>query len=406
MILRRQSTGEAVILSSKPLGRGGEAQVYPVASDLRLVAKVYHNPTATHARKLALMVARPWPVVDSTARHPAIAWPLDSLVTDDKSHRVVGFLMWRVNGMVPIHHFYTPQTRRIVCPKFDYRYLHRIARNIAAVVHSVHKHGYIIGDINESGVLGQDAALITLVDVDSFQVRDPNTGSVYRCGVGKPDFTPPELQGKNLSKVDRSEAHDHFGLAVIIFRLLMEGTHPFDGKFEGCGDPPPLESRISSGQFPHGRKRVPWSPKPVAPPFGILHPKLKQLFIRCFEDGHHDSRARPVAQSWERTLEEAEDALVECRNNSQHAFGDHLGACPWCKRKALFGGLDPFPQPSSSQPKRYPRPARRQMARASGVGRVTQYCLTQRLLRGRSRTPVGLIILLTIVGIMFLLAKT
>ena len=199
---------------------------------------------------------------------------------------------------------------------------------MAAAVHAVHQHGYVMGDINESGALAGNTALITLVDADSFQIRDPRSGRVYRCEVGKPDFTPPELQGKYLGSVDRSVEHDHFGLAVIIFRLLMEGTHPFDGKFEGYGDPPPLESRISSGHFPHGRKRVPWSPKPVAPPFEIVHPTLRQLSIRCFEDGHQNPRVRPDAQTWAMASLEAESALAVCKKNPQHLFGDHLRACP------------------------------------------------------------------------------
>jgi DNA-binding helix-hairpin-helix protein with protein kinase domain len=422
MILRRQSTGEVVTLASNSVGRGGEARIYPVATDPQLVAKVYHNPTVAHAQKLALMLARPWPACTAPQRHHPIAWPLDLLIRDDKGHTVAGFLMWRATGMFPIYKFYTPQTRRVVCPMFDYRYLHRVARNIAAVVNAAHQHGFVIGDINESSALAGNTALVTWVDTDSFQIRDPSTGWVYRCEVGKPDFTPPELQGKHLGNVDRSPEQDRFGLAVIIFRLLMEGTHPFGGKFEGYGDPPPLGSRISSGHFPHGKKRVPWSPKPVAPPFGILHPTLRQLAIRCFEDGHHDPSVRPDAQTLMKGVGEAETALTVCKKNSQHLFGNHLQACPWCQRKALFAGLDPFPPAGISQPRPWRRrtqklPARpptfpaayglrqpRQMQRVSAG--VPSFASTIPSLGGSSRPPVVLIIVLVIVGIILMLPKT
>ena len=43
---------------------------------------------------------------------------------------------------------------------------------------------------NESNILVTDTALVTLVDTDSFQVREPHNGGVYRCPVGKPEFTP------------------------------------------------------------------------------------------------------------------------------------------------------------------------------------------------------------------------
>ena len=42
----------------------------------------------------------------------------------------------------------------------------------------------------------------------------------------------------------RAPEHDLFGLGVLIFQLLMEGTHPFAGVFKGRGEPPVLEQRI------------------------------------------------------------------------------------------------------------------------------------------------------------------
>jgi DNA-binding helix-hairpin-helix protein with protein kinase domain len=391
-------------LAAKSIGHGGEARIYPVITDPKLAAKVYHKPTAIQAQKLAVMIAHLGAI--TTSSHQMIAWPLDSLVTDDKKAKIAGFLMWRATGVLPIHNFYTPQSRRLVCPLFNYRYLHRVAWNVAAVIHAAQQRGCVIGDINECFALVGNTALVTVVDADSFQIRDPRTGRVYRCGVGKPDFTPPELQGKDFRTTDRTVAHDNFGLAVLIFRLLMEGTHPFDGKYEGTGDPPDLESRIAAGHFPHGQKRVPWSPKPAAPPFAILYPTLQQLLIRCFEHGHRDPNARPAAQTLMRTVREAEGALVECKQNPQHIFGNHLGVCPWCKRKALLGGLDPFPQAGNSHPQRCPRPARRRIARASGTSRVPQYCFAQPLFGGSSRPPVGFIIFLAIIGLMLLPAKT
>src|SRR5436305_1951244 len=94
---------------------------------------------------------------------------------------------------------------------------------------ALHSRDYVVGDVNESNILVADTALITVVDTDSFQVRDPDGKTVFHCPVAKPEFTPPELQGRQLHDVDRVPAHDRFGLAVLIFQLLMEGTHPFAG---------------------------------------------------------------------------------------------------------------------------------------------------------------------------------
>jgi DNA-binding helix-hairpin-helix protein with protein kinase domain len=60
-----------------------------------------------------------------------------------------------------------------------------------------------VSDVNQSNFLVNDQALATLVDTDSFQVRDPDGSKVYRCPVGTPDYTPPEMQGVAFAGVNR-----------------------------------------------------------------------------------------------------------------------------------------------------------------------------------------------------------
>lgn len=344
MRLERQSNGQRITLdAASPLGFGGEARIYAVLSDTKLAAKIYHKPTEEYARKLGVMLAHP-PEDPATAPESlAIAWPIDLLRAPDYRRRVVGYLMPRVSGMRPVFDFYNPLARRQLHPLCSYLYLHRIARNLAAAVRALHARGYVIGDLNESNILVTETALVTLVDTDSFQVRDPQSGELFRCPVGKPEFTPPELQGKTFLELDRAPEHDLFGLAVLLFQLLMEGTHPFAGVYQGAGEPPSYDARILAGHFPHGTRRAPYRPMPAAPPIEILHPTVRQLFIRCFEDGHANPKARPDANTWQNVLGEAEAALMICSANEQHRYGSHLAACPWCARAARLGGRDPFP---------------------------------------------------------------
>ncbi len=359
------------------LGRGGEACVYTVPTDTNLVAKVYHHPTVEQARKLEVMLANPPENPTANLGHISIAWPIELLrssnesnSTNDGGESIVGFLMPRLRGMRPSIDFYNPRTRRQCCPLFNYQYLLRTARNLAAAFAALHTSGYCVGDVNESNILVSDTALVTVVDTDSFQVRDPSNDVVYRCPVGKPEFTPPELQNKTFAQCDRTTAHDLFGLAVLIFQLLMEGTHPFSGIFQGYGDPPPYEARIVSGHFTYSQKQhVPYIPTPIAPSLEILHPTLQELFVRCFEDGHSNPLLRPNAQTWHSALAEAENALVTCTSNPQHRYSNHLLRCPWCERRLQLGGRDPFPsieavaarehlQPHPKQRKRLiPQPA-------------------------------------------------
>ncbi|MCD8487692.1 MAG: hypothetical protein LRZ84_13415 [Desertifilum sp.] len=348
MRFQRLSNRQIVQLDTAlEIGAGGEARVFALPGDDRLVAKVYRKSKPLYTRKLAIQLANPPDNPTAAQGHLSFAWPSDLLLAGGTAKgsktQVAGFLMPRVTGMRPLIDFYNPKTRRTQCPLFNYLYLHRTARNLAAAVSALHARGYAIGDVNESNILLTDTALVTLVDIDSIQVRDPDTGEVYRCPVGKAEFTPPELQGQSFATLDRAPEHDLFGLAVLIFQLLMEGTHPFAGVYKLPGDPPPMEKRIAEGYFPYGRKRVPVTPMPVAPPFEILHPMLQELFIRCFEDGYLNPGVRPDARTWASALSNAEDSLVTCAKNDQHRYSSHLSRCPWCDRASALGGRDPFP---------------------------------------------------------------
>lgn len=369
MELQRLSNAQIITPNlTTPLGHGGEARIYALEQDQTLAAKVYHQPTDAHAHKLMAMLANPPDNPTAGQGHISIAWPVDLLVTPRESltknspTHTVGFLMPRVTGMRPLLDFYNPKTRRQYCPLFNYLYLHRTARNIAAAMGALHARGYCIGDVNESNILVSNTALVTLVDTDSFQVPDPHTGTIYRCPVGKSEFTPPELQGQSFTDLDRTPEHDLFGLAVLIFQLLMEGTHPFSGIFQGTGDPPSYEARIAAGHFPYTkRQQVPYVLAQIAQPLEILHPTLAELFERCFEDGHHNPQLRPTAQDWQDALAEAENELITCATNNQHRYGKHLDSCPWCARTLALGGRDPFPSWQVVRNKQHlqPKPSKR-----------------------------------------------
>ncbi|MBD0263655.1 MAG: hypothetical protein ICV78_13305, partial [Tolypothrix sp. Co-bin9] len=273
MQVLRCLTKQEILNLTISLGRGGEACIYAVPNDGNLVAKVYHKPTEQHARKLLAMLANPPENPTASLEHISIAWPYETLKAVDGSDRIVGFLMPRIRGMRPAIDFYNPRTRREHCPLFNYQYLLRTARNLAAAFAALHNSGYCVGDVNESNIMVSDTALVTLVDTDSFQVRDANQNIIFRCQVGKPEFTPPELQNKIFAQYDRAIAHDLFGLGVLIFQLLMEGTHPFSGIYQGIPEPPPYEARIAAGHFTYSQKRqVPYIPTPIAPPWEMLHP--------------------------------------------------------------------------------------------------------------------------------------
>ena len=111
-----------------------------------------------------------------------------------------------------------PRRRAEEFPDFDFEGLHAVAQNLAIAFDGMHARGYVVGDVSDSNVLVDERGICTLVDTDSFQVPRQDGHGVYRCCVGRPEFTPPELQNVQLADVDRNQAHDLFGLGVLGLR--------------------------------------------------------------------------------------------------------------------------------------------------------------------------------------------
>lgn len=172
-------------------------------------------------------------------------------------------------------------------------------------------------------------------------------GHIFHCGLGKFEYVAPELQGQSLATVVRTQDQDCFALAVLIFLLLMEGSHPF----RGSGEPPELENRIQQGLYPYSLTRpVSSNPPRRGLPFNALHPGLQQQFEACFVAGHGDPARRPRAADWFNALNRAEDALRQCAVNSHHWYLSARQNCLWCERTRQFGGHDPFPPPPQPPP--------------------------------------------------------
>jgi TonB family protein len=339
IVLRRRSTGAPLSLDDAlEIGAGGEARVLGVPGRDDLVAKLYRDPTLERARKLAVMLENP-PRLDDGA---SLAWPLD-LLTDLNGGRFAGFLMPRAEGP-RVFEFYNPVSRRRTAPLSDWGLLHRAGANLAAAFDALHANGCVIGDVNESNILVSPTdGAVTLVDADSFQVRDPVTRTLFRSRVGKAEFTPPELQGVRFGEVDRAPEHDRFGLAVLVFLLLMEGTHPFACRFEADGEALPVEDRIRRGMFPYAPNAAGAKPPRMAPPFFTLHRELQALFLRAFVEGGADPQARPTPAEFRAALDTAAAELETCAENPRHRFTRGVPYCPWCHRAKLLRGRDPFP---------------------------------------------------------------
>ena len=314
----------------------GEGEVWETDDPTQL-AKIYASPGSDRIRKLQVMVECPPRDPNVALNHVSFAWPTTLL--QERNGTTVGFLMPNISNGIEIINVYNPRRRKGILPGFNWMYLHTTAMNVASLIWRLHETGLVLGDIKPQNILVNSEALPSIIDTDSFQIRHPQTGEVFPCPVGSEGFTPRELLGKDLATVHQSEIHDRFRLGIVIY-LLLFGEHPFKGQWIGAGDSPEPNELIEKGFWPFAEQSL-IEPSPLTIPLTVVHPQIRENFIRCFNQGHNYPHLRPSAQEWVTVLSTAIDDLKGCWSDRRHYYSSNYGRCIWCERRRNLG-IDVF----------------------------------------------------------------
>lgn len=323
------------------IGSGGEGNVYRTDQP-NIAVKIYKMPTPDIERKIRYMVSCP---IDSYARDaahtPIIAWPKDVLFKDGN---FVGYAMPLVSDTIPI--FTLCRAEEEVKSFFKrYSWLTHlgVAYNLATTVKYLHKMDCIVGDMNSKNIVVHKNGFITFLDVDSFDLTNPITGEHFPCTVGRPEFLPPELQGRNLTRANFTKHSDEFSLAVHVFRLLLHNRHPFDVKVLTTSGESRNESKqdynISMGNCAYVRTVPGCEVPPNEPTLNMLPEELQEDFRKTF---NYDSsnvmdriEQRTSAEKWATDLGDLyknRDTLLEqCKQNPEHYFLKERNVCEFCR---------------------------------------------------------------------------
>src|SRR5215468_5121735 len=308
-----------IVRLGRRIGTGAEGEVYEIQDKSDLVAKIYHEPPPQEKAEKLVVLSR----LGNERLFNLSAWPVSTL-RDSPDGEVVGFVMKKISQAEEVHALHSPKSRLQKFPEASWTFLIYVAANIARAVAATHEHGLVIGDVNPKNILVTRKATVYLLDVDSFQVTAE--GRTYRCEGGFPEYTPPELQGLAFRDVDRTQEHDSFGLAVVIFQLLFLGRHPFSGLYLGAGEMP-LERAIREFRFAYGVDSE--ARKMRQPPGTLALDSMPSLIVRLFRRAFL-STDRPGAREWVDRLDELAKALKKCERHSGHYYYRELSDCPWC----------------------------------------------------------------------------
>lgn len=315
---------KSVIIGRQIGRRGGEGCVYEALSHHGYVVKLYHQtPGEIKAAKLAYMIQ-----IASSEVLGFAAWP--RLLVWDQKGNVRGFIMPAVQGK-EIHELYGTKERFLNFPNARWDFLVHVARNCASAFEEIHKTGAVIGDINEGNILVKRDGTVCIIDCDSFQAR-ANNGYLWTCDVGIAHWTSSELQGKTFRGLERTTNHDLFGLAVLIFRILFMGRHPYAGIPLTPSDLP-LERAIAEFRYAYSDspQQMGVQSPPNTLPISTLPRMHRDMFLQAFLRGAEQPERRPSASQWVAALDSLQGTLIACHRDSTHRHPSNLSNCPWCK---------------------------------------------------------------------------
>ena len=294
--LRYRDQGNNIVRLGERIGGGGEGDVFAVIGQPGSAAKIWKRggDADKSARKVQIMSQRPASGQAGNNGY-TIAWPQDLLYEDDTQRRIVGYTMQRIPGeWENIIDYCSPVAAQKLAhtqgQNITESRRRRIAYNLCRAVNAIHQSGYVIGDINDQNVLVSRNDEVAVIDCDSFQVEDDRGGKLTTDRV-RQEFQPPEIQRLNTSRdVVRNYDHDAFALAVLLFKLLCEGQHPYDcltANNDQYQNHPP---RIRDGVSPfHGVR----STRQWGKAWSQLEEPIKDRFTRTFTAVEPRSRTKP-----------------------------------------------------------------------------------------------------------------
>lgn len=293
------------------LNKGGAAgKIYRDASHPHSVAKIFHDrqKSDTNRKKLQSMLQN-CPnipsITDKGIEYIQLAWP--TALLEDAQGFCVGYLMPLIdmNEALPLDYLIQKAVRQKM--GLSERYVDRLfaAFNITTIVAALHACGHYIIDLKPTNVsVYKQNMLVSMFDCDGFSIKGEN-GERYPAEFVSEEYIYPE--GMQQTCLEMGEEQDKFALAVIIFKLLNEGIHPYSGVPRKKENMLSLQERIAGNHYAYGM----WPDNYQAPHPYSIHNYFHKDTLNLFERAFAQNTNRPTALEWQAHL----DFLLNKKNH-------------------------------------------------------------------------------------------
>lgn len=311
------------------LNKGGAAgKIYRDATHSKSVAKIYHEreKSETNRKKLeAMLQNRPnIPTIKyKNKEYIQIAWP--TALLEDSQGYCVGYLMPEIETKeaISLDHLMQKAVRQKL--GLSERYIDRVfaAYNVTSVVAALHACGHYIVDLKPANVsIYKNTKLVALFDCDGFSICGEQNAR-YPAEYVSEEYIYPE--GMRQTCQQMGEEQDKFALAVIIFKLLNEGIHPFSGMPRKGNEMLSIQERIAAYHYAYGI----WPDSYQAPHPYSIHDYFDKTTMNMFERAFTKGNVRPTALEWQNQLEIILKNMKQCKKDHNHAYFTSKG-CGLC----------------------------------------------------------------------------
>ncbi len=327
---------------SESLGSGAVAEVYRAGQPFpELAAKIYYDPSNFNRKKIEAMLAAPPDslIASIDARNYAqYAWPTHLLL--DNKKLAIGYLM----PLIPKHEsttmevFINPVLRqRAGLKALDAISLRlEIARNLSALLVDLHKKGHHFIDFKPQNIcVYRNSHLVTLLDCDGYSINSQSSPSFPATHYSS-EYIAPEALSNHMRPEDMGIEQDRYVLAVLIFQIMNNGIHPFQGVMSPGTDVSELnttDKKVKKWLYPYGKAAHPRIQPLASSIHGCIDGISRNYFDRAFSGA---PGKRPTTIEWfhhlSRLLDSKQHQLARCKNEPNnpahiHFLGKPCMAC-------------------------------------------------------------------------------